>query len=469
MAWASSPRTLDPALALQLDEHMITRSIYDNLTRIDEKLQPQPELATRWTSDQQARTWSFNLRQGVKFHHGRELSARDVVFTFERILDPKTASPARTQIGPIEKVEAVDSYTVRFILSTPFADLPVTLGGPSGRILPADRADLIKSGPSGTGPFRLAEFLPGDRTRMVRFKNYWDQGRPYLDELWQVNIPQYATQVAALSGGDVQLMFELPVSFIPSVENNTNVAVLEVKSPAFQPVEMRTDQKPFNDNRVRLAMKYLVDRPGIIKSIWQGRAAVANDTTVPPINPFWVQTSPQHTYDVAKAKALLGEAGYSSGLTLELWTSAERAGMQELAVAVQQMVAPAGVKVDIRTVPFSVWVATVWAKKPFFCDNWSGRPTIDETLYSYFHTRGAWNQGQFSNTQIDKLLEDGRAQTDFRKRKDIYARAQQSISEEGHMLVAYHSNYVSAMRRAVRGYTVHPLRWSDFRWTYLEA
>ena len=100
MAWASSPRTLDPALTIQGDEYMITQAAYDNLTRVDEKLQPQPMLATRWTSDAQARTWTFTLRQGVKFHHGRELKASDVVFTFERILDPKTASPGRTALGP---------------------------------------------------------------------------------------------------------------------------------------------------------------------------------------------------------------------------------------------------------------------------------------------------------------------------------------------------------------------------------
>ena len=128
MAWASSPRTLDPALTIQGDEYMITQAAYDNLTRVDEKLQPQPMLATRWAGDAQARTWTFTLRQGVKFHHGRELKASDVVFTFERILDPKTASPGRTALGPIEKVEAVDDYTVRFRMSAPYADLPVNLG-----------------------------------------------------------------------------------------------------------------------------------------------------------------------------------------------------------------------------------------------------------------------------------------------------------------------------------------------------
>ncbi len=469
MAWPSSPRTIDPALAVQGDEYMITQHIYDNLARIDEKLQAQPQLATRWISDEQARTWTFTLREGVKFHHGRELTAQDVVFSVERILDPKTGSPGRTAMGPIEKVEAVDKYTVRFRLSVPYADLPLGLGTTFGRILPADRADLIKTDPSGTGPFRLVEFRPGDRTRMVRFKDYWDPGRPYLDELWQVNIPQPASQVASLTGGDVQVMWEVPVAYIPSLERTPGVSLVEVKSPAFQPVTMLPNQKPFDDNRVRQAMKHLVDRAAVIRAVWQGHAAVANDHPVPQISPFWAPTS-QRSHDISRARTLLAEAGYPGGLSLELWTSAERTGMPELAVAVQQMVAPAGIKVEIKTVPWSVFNANVFKKKSFYINNWGGRATIDETLYPFFRTGGSWNEGNLSHPQLDKLLDEGRSQTDPRKRKEAYAQAEQLISDEGHMVIAYHSNYVTAMRNTVKGYVVNPLKiLIDFRWTYLEA
>jgi peptide/nickel transport system substrate-binding protein len=117
-------------------------------------------LATQWTPDAQSKVWTFALRKGVKFHHGRELKASDVVFTFERILDPKTGSPGRNAMGPIEKVEAVDDYTVRFRMATPYADLPVSVGVTFGRIVPADRADKLATEPSGTGPFRVVEFKP---------------------------------------------------------------------------------------------------------------------------------------------------------------------------------------------------------------------------------------------------------------------------------------------------------------------
>jgi peptide/nickel transport system substrate-binding protein len=468
MAYASSPRTIDPALAVQSDEYMITQSLYDNLVRTDEKLQPQPQLAVRWTADEQARVWTFTLRQGVKFHHGRELTARDVVFSFERILDPKTGSPGRNAMGPIERVEAVDAHTVRFRLTTPYADLPLGVGSTFGRILPADRPSRIATEPSGTGPFRLVDFKPGESTRMARFADYWDTPRPYLGELWQVNIPQAASLVASLAGGAVQIMWEAPVTYLPSLERTAGVTLVEVKSPAFQPVSMLPNQKPFEDNRVRLAMKHLVDRAAVVKAVWQGHAAPASDHPVPEINPFWTAVPPR-PYDVAKAKSLLAEAGYAGGLNLELWTSSERAGMPELAVAIQQMAAPAGVNVEIKTVPWSVFNNTVWKKKAFYVNNWGGRATIDETLYPYFRTGGSWNEGEFSHHALDRLLDEGRSQTDVRRRKDAYAQAQKLISDEAYMMIAYHSNYVTALRTNVKGYAVNPIKnYVDHRWTYLE-
>jgi peptide/nickel transport system substrate-binding protein len=467
MAWASSPLSIDPAYAVSGDEYMITAAIYDNLTRVDEKFVVHRQLATGWSSNGPGDVWTFNLRRGVKFHHGRELNARDVVFTFERILDPKNGSPARTSFGPVDKVEAVDDYTVRFRLSIPYADLPVSLGTTYARIVPGDRAALIKTAPSGTGPFRIVEFRPGAYTKLVRNQNYWDSGRPYLDELWQVNMPAMTAQVAALTGGSVHAMFEVPASFIPSLQT-PGVTLASVKSPGFQPLTMNPAEKPFNDARVRQALKYLVDREALIKAVWQGNATVGEDHSVPSFSPYYAPTTPAHTYDPNKAKALLAEAGYPNGLNIEMWTSNERVGLQEVAVAYQQMAAPGGVKVDVKTVPWSVHVATVYKKKPFYANNWFGRASIDETLYPYFRTGGGFNDG-YSNKDVDTLLDTGRATIDTKKRKALYARAEQAIHVDGPWVVPYFTMYVAATRSNVKGIAVHPLRWWDFREAYIEG
>jgi len=302
----------------------------------------------------------------------------------------------------------------------------------------------------------------------VRFQDYWDRPRPYLDELWQVNMPQQATQVASLTGGDIQMMFEVPVAFIGVLEKARGVSVVSVKSTSFQPVVMATDRKPFDDNRVRLALKLLLDRDAIIKALWQGRATIANDHPVPDINPFYVAL-PQRTPDVARARQLLAEAGHPQGFAAEIWTSNERVGMQELAVAVQQMVAPASIKLEVKTVPWSVFNTNVYKKEGLYINNWFGRATVDETLYPYFHSTGSWNEGKYSNPRLDKLLDEGRSSVETARRKEAYAEAQKVISDEGHYAVVYLTQYTSAMRANVKGYSLHPLRWCDFRNTYLEA
>jgi peptide/nickel transport system substrate-binding protein len=219
---------------------------------------------------------------------------------------------------------------------------------------------------------------------------------------------------------------------------------------------------------VRQALKYLVDREALIKAVWQGNATVGEDHSVPSFSPYYAPTTPHHTYDVAKAKSLLAEAGFPNGLSLELWTSNERVGMQELAVAYQQMAAPGGIKLDVKTVPWSVHVATVYKKKPFYANNWFGRASIDETLYPYFRTGGGFNDG-YSNKDLDTLLDTGRATTDFKKRKELYGRAEQNIHVDGPWVVPYFTMYVAAMRSNVKAVAVHPLRWWDFREAYFEG
>lgn len=468
MAWSSSPRMLDPALTVQGDEYMLTANIFDNLTRIDENLQPQPQLATKW-ENQEAREWTFTLREGVRFHHGRIFTSEDVVFTFQRILDPATASPGRSIFTMIDRVEAVGPLTVRFVLNQPFADFPISVGGTFARILPADRPENIGTAPSGTGPFQLAEFQPGDRTVLTRFADYWDTGKPYLDELWQVNLPQAAPQVASLSGGDTHMIFEAPAAFIRTLEALPDISVVRVLSPAYQYVVMQADQKPFDDEKVRLALKFAVDRQALVRTVWLNNAIPSVDHPVATISPFFSDVSNPHPYDPAKAKALLAEAGYAEGIDLEFWTSNERLGLQELGVGIQQMMAPAGIRVKLQTVTWSIFTSTVYKKKPFYANNLFGRATIDESLYAFFHSASSYNEGNLKLPALDRLLEEGRSEVDLEKRKKSYAEAQQLIHDQGYVIVPYHMNYVTAMRKTVKGYKVHPLRFCDFRQTYLDA
>jgi peptide/nickel transport system substrate-binding protein len=192
---------LDPARTTTGDAYMLTAMIFSNLTRVDESLEPQPQLAESWEPNADSSEWTFHLRDDAKFTNGRPVVADDVVFSIKRILDPETASKGAEALGPIADVIAPDDHTVVFKLEGPYADLPLQMGNTFSRILAKENVDEVSSKPIGSGPFILQEYTPGSRAILVRNPDYFEEGLPYLDEVHQVYIKEYAAQMSALKTG----------------------------------------------------------------------------------------------------------------------------------------------------------------------------------------------------------------------------------------------------------------------------
>lgn len=467
IAFPSAPLRIDPALAISGDEYMLTQAIYNNPVRIDEKLQVQPDLAKSWNVTDGV-NWTFTLQQGVKFHHGKDFKAEDVVFSIKRILDPATASSGQSTFSMIDSMSTPDDYTVVFKLKFLYADFPYALGSTFGRIVPSDRTnDQIAKEPVGTGPFKMQAYAPGSQIVMVKNENYWEKGLPYLDKVIQIQIPEQTGLAAALKAGQIQVFWQVAPGTLSSVKDDPKIAITEIPSPSFQPIGMRADQPPFNNVKVRQALMYCLDRKGIVQAVLQGHGTETNDNTVPTISPFWKDTGMKKR-DIAKAKSLLTEAGFPNGLDVEIIASNQRDGLVEQATILKQLAAEAGFRINIKVVPWDVFNAQYYKKSTFYVNNWFGRPTIDETLYPYFHTDGSWNDYHYSNPKVDELLEAGRKETDVEKRKQIYGQVQDILVTEGPAGVAYHSTFITALQKQVRGYVVHPIRWVDLRWTYLQ-
>ncbi len=472
VAVPSAARRLDPAIHGSSDEFIISQAIFNNLVRVDAKLNPQPELASDWSVSDDGKTWTFRLRKGVKFHHGRELTSKDVEFTLKRIQDPATASIGRSLFGAIQGIETPDPYTIRFALSAPYADLAMMFGSVYARILPFDAAGEVSKHPIGTGPFKMKEFVPADHVTMVRHTEYWERDAegnqlPYVDEFRQITIPEQAAQIAALTGGSVQILFEASSQSISTLKADPNVRVLETPSPSYHEISIWVDRPPFSDPRVMSALKHSLDRDALVKAALGGMGTPSNDNPVSPISPFWVDTGMKKR-DVEKARALMADAGYRNGLDVELISSPDRPGLVEFAVGVKEMTAAAGFRMNVKTVPWDVYTAKYNRKHPFNMQNWNGRPTIDESLYPYYHSKGSYKElYHFSNKEVDQLLDDGRKEVNAGKRKDIYARVQRILVDSGPTVIPYHRPYVMAIHKQVQGYEIHPIRWVDARRTWL--
>lgn len=467
VAYQGSAKQLDPARYLTIEDGNAHEAMYNRLVRLDAKLKIQPDLAESWTASDDLKQWTFILRDGVTFHHGKAFNADDVVYTFKRILDPAVASAGRSVLGFLQGVEKRDEHTVVFHLTDAYAEFPQVLAGPYELIVPADRSDeQIQQAPSGTGAFKFQENAVGDHLTMVRNDKYWEPGLPYLDEVRQVTLPEQATRVAALSGGQIDLIWQVEPESSSTLQATPNVQLLTARSGGYVPLVMRADRPPFTDQRVRLAMKYVVDREQMRQAAILGQGDLANDQPIPPIQPLYSDIGLRQP-DIAKAKQLLAEAGHADGFDLTLYTTSGRPGMVEQAVAFQQMAAPAGIRLKLQKVPVDSYWADYWMKKDLFMSNWYLRSTIDETLSTAYLSDAKWNEAAWKSPKLDALVLAARGERDEAKRKQQYAEAARLIADEGGSVITYFAPVMSAATSALRGLEEPPLGRLDPRAIWL--
>jgi peptide/nickel transport system substrate-binding protein len=452
--------TLDPGTSIGMADVQLAYLVYETLIRRAENEPDEPlypALAEGWETNEDATVHTFTLRQGITFHHGTAFTAKDVEYSINRLLDPALAAGVAGSLGVIDKMEVVDDFTIKFHLKAANVVLPYTLAGPGMQIVPHDRAteQIIKEA-SGTGPFVLAERVPGERTVCKRNETYWDKERPYLDEVQLLVLPEPATQIAALTGGTLEMIHSIGLESVPMLEGTPEVSVLESSQGNYPVFAMRVDQKPFDDLRVRQAFKHAVDRAALNQALMSGRGTIGNDQPIGPGTPFWADVQPL-AYDVAQAKALLAEAGYADGVEVALSTTeigGPRVG--DAAIAIQEMVKAAGFTITIDKVPVGDFYAQKYMQAPFFASWWPVFSEPNAVLPLAFSSQGFYNESGWGDPDVDELIAAGRAELDVEKRKQIYAEAQQIISEEGGVLIPYFAPFLQAIRTTVQGHIPSP-------------
>lgn len=468
VAVPGAAKQLDPAFYSVIEEHQIGFALFDGLVWVDHTLTPQPMLAESWDASANLRSWTFALRQGVSFHHGTTFSAQDVVYTFTRILDPSVGSPFRSTIQFVEKVEAIDDYTVRFDLKSPSAELPLLLGAPQARIIPHDLpSEILSVKPAGTGPFQLFSHEVGVRTRLIRNPHYWQPDQPAVETLDFLFIT-YPDQVAALRNGRVDLLMQVGSEEANTLRADPTVKVQSTVSGGYQTIVMRATATPFTNPAVREAFKFCMDRNTMQAQVLQHNGVVGNDHPVAPISPFWADL-PLRPYDPERAGALLAKGGYAKGLKVDLLTSTVRPGMEEMANAFKEMAKPAGIIIRVVRVPAQAYWSDYAGHVPFHTGNWGFRPSIDETFMVAYHSAAKSNESNWRNPALDKLIDQARGERQDEQRKQLYGEAQKLLMEEGAVIIPYFKPTALAMRTTIRNFTPHPAGWLDFRATAVAA
>jgi peptide/nickel transport system substrate-binding protein len=435
VALAEQPSTLNVYGGMSDDKTL--RHIVETLVGFDkETLEPEPLLATSWEIPDET-TYIFTLREGVKFHDGTDFNAEAVKSAFDYILDEENASPAATYFDRVESVEVVDDYTVTFNLSEPFAVFLSNLAGRGFIMSPTfvedATLDEMDSQPVGTGPFEIVEWVKDDRIVLERYDDYWDDNLPYLDELVYRLMPDQTAKMVALKAGEIDMVDNVPAPEVEPIQDSEDFVFASAPSTGYRSVYLNCDAPPFDDMLLRQALAWAVDRDELIELGTLGIGTPAYGPIAPPQWAFDPDFKP-YSQDFDKVQELMAEAGQPDGFsfTMKVANSPEEVRMAEV---LQAQFAEAGITMDMVTGEYTALRSTVidGDYEAFFV-GWLGGPDPDSNMWNSFHTEGWFNWVNYTNADVDSLLDEARSISGIPERTEMYQEAQQIISDEAPMV-----------------------------------
>jgi peptide/nickel transport system substrate-binding protein len=445
----SSSDTLDPHKAVTDLDISRVQTIYEPLVTLDIQAQTvQYLLAEEITAQNGSLTdWVIKLRPGVTFHDGKPLTADDVLFSINRI--SSLAAPGKIFMGPVDlkNTKKLDNSTVLVKLTSPVASYAEQLAAAPFDLLIAPTT-LNPAKPNGTGAFKYQSFTPGQRSVFARNPNYWQHGLPYADTLTIIDFADTTSLADALTTGQIQAAGTLDPPQIPALQNASGTDVVVSKAGSIIPFTMRVDQAPFNDVRVRQAMRLLVDRPQMIDSALDSYGTVASDVFSPYDADF--DHSLVRQQDIPQAKSLLKQAGVED-LKVTLVTSAVLSGVVALATVFAEQAQAAGVTVTINNVPSGTFFGPNYLQWGFSQDYYSYFPYLTQVAQSMLPT-SPYNETHNNSSSYTSLYNQAMATSSAGLRKELLYEMQKIDFNEGGYIIPAFTDTLDAYSTKITGY-----------------
>jgi peptide/nickel transport system substrate-binding protein len=426
IAQGVEPPGLDPTTATSA---AIPRVVYSNvlegLVKIDRNGKIVPALAKGYKISKDGKEYTFVLKKGVKFHDGKPFDAEDVKFTFDRLMDPKTATAHPEYYKDIDSVQVVDSHTVKIKLKNVNSMFLFNLVRPDSIIVNKQAVDKIKSAPVGTGPFKFVEWVRGDRVTLAKFEGYHRKGIPYLGKVTFKFIGDPSAQIASLKAGDIDV-----IAYDVSPEN----ALLLEKDPKFKVLNGYTtskvvlstnnSRKPFTDVRVRRAMAHAIDRNALIKGAMSGYG-VPIGTHMEPGNPYYIDLTSTYPYNPETAKQLLTEAGYPNGFEAVIKLPERYAYARRTGEIIADMLSQVGIKLKIEVIEWGQWIDRVFKNADYDLTVIGHSEPFDINIYAnpkyYF---------RYDSPKFQETLKKAEEEADPKALKELYIVCQKIITED---------------------------------------
>jgi peptide/nickel transport system substrate-binding protein len=460
----------------------VARQVVDYLTITGVDNVTRPGLVEKWEASPDLKTWTLKLRRNIKWHNGRQFTADDVVWNLKRVLDAKTGSSTvgamksfileefetgdkddkgnpkkSTRLWDANAIQKVDTFTVKLNGKAANLAIPELLFHYPLLILdPAENGEF-KVGSNGTGAFTLVESEVGRRNILkARKEPYWGSG-PYLDELQFIDLgDDPAASTAALASKQVDGLYFAEITHLDALQRIPHVQIYQVTT-AYTATARVQPVKPFDDKRVRQALRYAVDSNAVLQIALKGLGQPGEHHHVSPVHPEYAKL-PMFQRDVAKARKLLAEAGYPNGIDTEIACRPQPAW--EL-LAVQAMVEQwkeAGVRVKINVLP-STQYWEVWTKVPFGFTTWAHRPLGVMSLALAYRTGVPWNESKYSNPEFDRLLTMAEGTIDVVARREIMAQLERILQDDGPIVQPAWQAIFTFHDKRVQGFKMHPTRY----------
>jgi peptide/nickel transport system substrate-binding protein len=461
----------------------ILRQVAEYLTYTDKDNITHPYLLQKWDASDDLKTWTLTLRQGVKFNNGDEFNADDVIFSMNQWLNKDVGSSLLGMMGgylDAGGIEKVDEYTVRLNLKKSEIAVPEHLFHYPAMVLNhrTFEGDFIKA-PHGTGPYTLEVYKESERAVLKRRTDYWQEGAdgdplPYMDSMEFVDMgDEMSPRIAAIQAGEID-MIDLATtggtSAYKALKDDDRVQVKPIGTAQARVLRMRTDLKPWDDNRVRMALKLCQHREKILGLAYFGQGLQAHDFHVAPVHPEYCD-KPIPKYDPQKAKQLLKEAGYPNGIKVNLAVGSEWTDVVRYAEILKQDAAPAGINVVLQTMPTSQYWEK-WTEVDLGVTPWTHRP-LGTMVLNLAYINGAdgkpvpWNETNWADPEFSKLLEEANGTLNVDDRRKLFCKLEQIQWERGSIGIAWWQNNWQVVTKRVQDSQPHPTGYMLFNEVWL--
>jgi peptide/nickel transport system substrate-binding protein len=420
----------------------------------------KPVLAESWSPNDDGTVWTFKLRRGVKFHNGQEMTADDVVATFDRLSDPEGSSNALSVFkGLLTKggTRKVDDYTVAFHLETPNGNFPyaVSIDNYNAIILPAKTEENYEETFMGTGPFRIESFRPRVGATLVRNPDYWGaQALPDRVEFRFYAEPQ--PRLIALQAGEVDMLDAVPVVMSPVLQRNPDIKLIPINSSNHRPMHMKCDRPPFGDKRVRQALALTLDRQRLVDGLCRGLAVKGNDSPFAPLYPSTDPSVPQRDQDIAEARELMAAAGVGDGFDVTL-TTQQYTDIPEYAQLVQSFAKAASIRINLKIETQEAYYGKAipgqsdWLDSTLGITDYAHRGVPNVFLGNPLLSDGAWNAAHFRNATYDNLVAQYVKALDLEAQRSVAGQIQRLLLDETPVIISYFPNLLVPVRKDIQG------------------